>query len=149
MHYISVPSWNHIVFPQQTWSQNFFYLIPVKQMLFSIYYAFSAWAAGKTSVCQKCVLENTACTSKLQKSTGAGASPLSIPWTMSEDLETRAPQRSWMQTPLNRTCTVWGLCMLDPCFDTFTYAKPWLYQFQHSQTWVNQPPSNHAAWFTC
>lgn len=129
----------------------FFYVIPVKEMLSSIYRALSVWEAGKTSVCQKCVLENAACTCKLQKSAGAGAaSPPSRPWTVSEDLGTQAPQSSWMQTPLKPDMhPVWGLCRLDPCLDTFTYAKPWLYQFQHSQTWVNQLPSNHAAWFTC
>lgn len=131
--------------------RTFFYLIPVKEMLSSIYRALSVWEAGKTSVCQKCVLENAACTCKLQKSAGAGAAyPPSRPWTVSEDLGTQAPQSSWKQTPLKPDMhPVWGLCRLDPCLDTFTYAKPWLYQFQHSQTWVNQLPSNHAAWFTC
>lgn len=62
--------------------------------------------------------------------------------------ETLPPNSSWMRAPPSwTTCSIWGLCMLDPCSDIFTWAKPWLCSFQWSQTWVNQPPSDHPAWF--
>lgn len=63
-------------------------------------------------------------------------------------LDTRSSEQLNADSSQPDMHSVWALCMWDPCFDTFPYAKPWLYQFRHSQTQVNQPPSNHAAWFT-